>query len=165
MTHGNCLMRSTHCKEFHHIKLCRPAYFVRTTQMHWYSSPPPSAVNKSFFYNICFHVFYFLYFFLVKKYWSQKNITIVWTIFSFVCSPKMNILCRILKSNFHVFINTFISRELYKENSYICIFWMKQIICRILVILSSFCLFFRRYYQNSTCCLFCGFLRVNKISF
>ena len=25
-------MRSTHCREFNYLKLCRPAYFVRTTQ-------------------------------------------------------------------------------------------------------------------------------------
>ena len=24
-------LRSTHCREFHHLKLCRSAYFVRTT--------------------------------------------------------------------------------------------------------------------------------------
>ena len=24
-------LRSTHCREFHYMKLCRPAYFVRTT--------------------------------------------------------------------------------------------------------------------------------------
>ena len=28
---GNRL-RSTHCREFLYMKLCRPAYFVRTTQ-------------------------------------------------------------------------------------------------------------------------------------
>ena len=26
-------LRSTHCREFHYLKLCRPAYFVRTTQL------------------------------------------------------------------------------------------------------------------------------------
>ena len=29
---GNRL-RSTHCREFNYLKLCRPAYFVRTTQL------------------------------------------------------------------------------------------------------------------------------------
>ena len=26
-------LRSTHCKEFNYLKLCRPAYFVRTTKL------------------------------------------------------------------------------------------------------------------------------------
>ena len=26
-------LRSTHCREFNYLKLCRPAYFVRTTQL------------------------------------------------------------------------------------------------------------------------------------
>ena len=26
-------LRSTHCREFHYMKLCRPAYFVGTTQL------------------------------------------------------------------------------------------------------------------------------------
>ena len=26
-------LRSTHCREFHYLKLCGPAYFVRTTQL------------------------------------------------------------------------------------------------------------------------------------
>ena len=29
---GN-MLRSTHCREFLYVKLCRPAYFVRTTQL------------------------------------------------------------------------------------------------------------------------------------
>ena len=32
---GNRL-RSTHCREFNYLKLCRPAYFVRTTQLQTY---------------------------------------------------------------------------------------------------------------------------------
>ena len=32
LAYGNRL-RSTHCMQFHHIKLCRPAYFVRSTQL------------------------------------------------------------------------------------------------------------------------------------
>ena len=26
-------LRSTHCREFNYLKLCRPAYFIRTTQL------------------------------------------------------------------------------------------------------------------------------------
>ena len=26
-------LRSTHCREFNYLKLCRPDYFVRTTQL------------------------------------------------------------------------------------------------------------------------------------
>ena len=26
-------LRSTHCREFNYLKLCKPAYFVRTTQL------------------------------------------------------------------------------------------------------------------------------------
>ena len=32
LAYGNRL-RSTHCREFHYLKLCRPAYFVRTAQL------------------------------------------------------------------------------------------------------------------------------------
>ena len=32
LVYGNRL-RSTHCREFHYMNLCRPAYFVRTTQL------------------------------------------------------------------------------------------------------------------------------------
>ena len=32
LAYGNRL-RSTHCREFPYLKLCRPAYFVRTTQL------------------------------------------------------------------------------------------------------------------------------------
>ena len=31
---GNRL-RSTHCREFHYLKLCRPAFFVRTNQLYY----------------------------------------------------------------------------------------------------------------------------------
>ena len=32
LAYGNRL-RSTHCREFHYLKLCRPAYFVRTLNL------------------------------------------------------------------------------------------------------------------------------------
>ena len=32
LAYGNRL-RSTHCREFHYLKQCRPAYFIRTTQL------------------------------------------------------------------------------------------------------------------------------------
>ena len=32
LAYGDTL-RSTHCREFHYLKLWRPAYFVRTTQL------------------------------------------------------------------------------------------------------------------------------------
>ena len=31
-------LRSTHCREFNYLKLCRPAYFVRTTQLYQFAS-------------------------------------------------------------------------------------------------------------------------------